>query len=192
MGSGKNQTEFGNYELTIPLPATVVSRIREEKKSFLHSPGSDNEIKELCIARFTARESALETIIRWIQRVMQKHTTFDLVINNYTYVPQREICLRFQEVNLLAKLLDDLNVINVFSDHEPAKFVCCYPALIPVYSCQDETTFRQAMFHFSPRTFYDQITVDQIRLSSVNKDDGQTAKLISLFMLKHGLKAIAS
>ncbi len=183
------------FTLAADLPGLVLNKIAEEISTFplerKLSLNRNNPVR-LEIACFRGHSETLPTIIRWIQRILQNHLAFELAINNYTCVPDRGLCLRIMDASPIENLARDLQVVNIFLEgNNHAAIRCTCPKHLAISQTLSGNDLFQTALHFSQRSFYEKVPVNEIKLIQQAKG-GTQSKLINLFMLKNITRAIAS
>src|SRR5581483_5532864 len=95
------------YRLVIHPDAIVYEKIMAEKQRFFMQYGLEAVVKTfpyIMVSAFYAGEGMEETLIRWIQRICSQQLCFDVVLNNYSGLPQHSIYLRVQNPYPLQQL----------------------------------------------------------------------------------------
>ncbi|THU41562.1 2'-5' RNA ligase family protein [Niastella caeni] len=109
-GSGHRE-----YRLVIYPDAVVYEKIMAEKQRFFMNYGIEagvNSFPYIMVAGFYAGEGMEETLIRWIQRICSQHNSFEVLLNNYSGLPQHSIYLRVQDPQPLQQLATQLKMLD--------------------------------------------------------------------------------
>lgn len=175
MEPAKNNThqswaEYGLYEylLVVNPDAAVQDKVLAQKQEFYDEYHEKTAIKSgphIIVASFLAREAMEDTLIRWIQRICDRHHPFLVTLNNYSGFPPHTIYLRVQDpvpfIHLAQKLkaVDDL----VRSSSCPPVRLMAKPHL-SIAPRLPEPVYTKAMFNYSQKTFHESFMVNDLRL----------------------------
>jgi 2'-5' RNA ligase len=117
----KTQQSFFNggtqreYRLVIYPDTVVYNKIMAEKQRFFVRYGVESVIKSfpyIMVGGFCAGEGMEETLIRWLQRIFSQHSSFEIMLNNFSGFPQHSIYLRVQNPQPLQKLAHELKSLD--------------------------------------------------------------------------------
>src|SRR5579872_671571 len=117
------------------------------------------------LAAFQAGEVMEEMLIRWIQRISNCYTSFDLTFNNYSGFPPHTIYLRVQDPWPFRMLMQQLRAIDEFirSSGCPPAHLFNRPFLT-IAGGLTEQVYNKALPDFSRRTFHDTFHVGELVL----------------------------
>lgn len=117
------------------------------------------------LAAFQAGEVMEDMLIRWIQRISNCYTSFDLVLNNYSGFPPHTIYLRVQDPRPFRMLMQQLRAIDEFirSSGCPPAHLFNRPFLT-IAGGLTEQVYNKALPDFSRRSFHDTFHVSEIVL----------------------------
>src|SRR5688572_23370671 len=103
------------YRLVINPDAQVYEKIMAEKQRFFMRYGIESVLKSfpyIMVAGFYAGEGMEETLIRWLQRIFSQRNSFEVMLNNFSGVPQHSIYLRIQNPQPLQQLALELKALE--------------------------------------------------------------------------------
>lgn len=101
-----------NYQLVIrPDTATLqgIQRLQEQLAT-----GAMPAVDGLVLASFQAREAMEPTLLRWLQRIMSMHRSFQLSLQGFGALSSRILYLRVPEQQVLQQLGASLQVIDQY------------------------------------------------------------------------------
>lgn len=186
--------DLTQFSLIASLPDDLCLKIQEE----INSLNGKAEWKiewaprpHLCLVSFVGKDVMTNMIIRWMQRIIQNYTSFDIVLNNYTARPVQSIGLRLYDTSLVASLTTELQVINVFLENEYQPAPLDKNPFIKLADIYDEITFQKTVLHFSQRSFFESFPVSELGLMAKSNLE-ETPRLVNLFMLKNLPRSLAS
>ena len=163
-------TEYGLYEylLVVNPDAAVHDKVLAEKQLFYDEYQEKTAIKtqpHIIVASFLAREAMEETLIRWIQRICDQQSPFNVTLNNYSGFPPHTIYLRVQDPLPLICLSQKLRAVDdlVRSSSCPPVKLMAKPhlSLAPRLT---EPVYTKAMFSYSQKTFHESFMANELRL----------------------------
>lgn len=106
---------YSTYKLVIYPEGDGGMRIRDLAKTIKGGGPSGMSVLArpyIQVASFEGRELMEDTLIRWIQRVCNSHSRFDLQLNNYGSHPNHCLFLRIMNPEPVSKLISSLQVIE--------------------------------------------------------------------------------
>lgn len=158
------------YLLVIYPYGELRDRLMEEQQQF----SADYAVTvrnrpHITMAAFQAAEGMEDTLIRWIQRICQRHLRFELTLNNYSGIPPHTIYLRVQDPQPFRMLMQQLRAI----DHYVRSSGCPPVNLIdrPYLSIAGgltEQVYNRAMPDYSRKTFHGSFPVEELVLLKRN------------------------
>lgn len=119
----------------------------------------------ITVAAFQAGEPMEDTLIRWIQRICNRHKSFDITLNNYSGFPPHTIYLRVQDPQPFRELMQQLRAIDDFirSSGCPPVNLISRPFL-SIAGGLTEQVYNKAMPDYSRRDFHDTFHVGELVL----------------------------
>jgi len=169
------------YLLVIYPYGDLQDKLLEEQQQFSADYGLQVTVRNrphITVAAFQAGEPMEDTLIRWIQRICNRYSSFDLTLNNYSGFPPHTtrppeatqripgtIYLRVQDPEPFRELMRQLRAIDDF-----IRSCGCPPVNLvsrPILSIAGgltEQVYNKAMPDYSRRTFHDTFHVDQLVL----------------------------
>ncbi|WP_157580881.1 2'-5' RNA ligase family protein [Segetibacter koreensis] len=178
--------EFYEYLLVAHPNEDVCNRVMAEKQSFYSRFNEKIAIKtrlHITVSSFLAKEAMEETIIRYLQRICNQQSAFDVMLNNYSGFPPHTIYIRVQNPQMFKQLTRELKAVNSYVHScscPPVKLVTS-PHVSIARSLSEEVYFK-AMMEYSQRTFHETFTVDElVLLRRSNQYD--SCKPINVFRL---------
>lgn len=169
------------YLLVIYPYGDLQDKLLEEQQQFSADYGLQVTVRNrphITVAAFQAGEPMEDTLIRWIQRICNRYSSFDLTLNNYSGFPPHTtkppeatqripgtIYLRVQDPEPFRELMRQLRAIDDF-----IRSCGCPPVNLfsrPILSIAGgltEQVYNKAMPDYSRRTFHDSFHVDQLVL----------------------------
>jgi 2'-5' RNA ligase len=137
----------------------------------------------ITVAAFQAGEPMEETLIRWIQRICNRHKSFDITLNNYSGFPPHTIYLRVQDPQPFRELMQQLRAIDDFirSSGCPPVHLISQPYL-SIAGGLTEQVYNRAMPEYSRKDFHDTFHVSEmILLKRMHSFDA--CKTVNIFRL---------
>jgi 2'-5' RNA ligase len=119
----------------------------------------------ITVAAFQASEVMEETLIRWIQRICNRHRSFDITLNNYSGFPPHTIYLRVQDPKPFRELMQQLRAIDDFirsSGCPPVNLV--NRPYLSIAGGLTEQLYNKAMPDYSRKTFHESFRVEELVL----------------------------
>jgi hypothetical protein len=169
------------YLLVIYPYGDLKDKLLEAQQQFSADYGLQVTVRNrphITVAAFQAGEPMEETLIRWIQRICNRYSSFDLTLNNYSGFPphitrppesvQRitgTIYLRVQDLQPFQELVRQLRSIDDF-----IRSCGCPPVnlinrpYLSIAGGLTEQVYNKAMPEYSRRDFHESFHVDQLVL----------------------------
>ena len=174
------------YELLADVAAEAYEKVMAEKKAFYGEYRYERAIKvepQITIASFFAREVMENTIIRWMENILNNRQSFPVTLNNFSGFPPHTIYLRVQNPAPFQQLAKELNVINTYvsSCSCPPIKVISHPH-INIAANLPEEIYSKALTHYSHRSFHESFMVNELRLVK-RKHEYEPYKIINVFGL---------
>lgn len=156
------------YLLVIYPYGDLQEKLLEEQQQFSTDYGLQMTVRNrphITVAAFQAGELMEDTLIRWIQRICNRYSSFDLTLNNYSGFPPHTIYLRVQNPEPFRELMRQLRAIDDFirSNGCPPVNLISRPYL-SIAGGLTEQVYNKAMPDYSRRTFHDSFHVEQLVL----------------------------
>lgn len=184
--SSSNGQNFYKY-LLVARPCTEISvKLTAEKEFFSNEYKGDAGLdadSNIVVARFLAKECMEETIIRWMQRICSRHSSFPVRLNNYGGLPPDTIYIRVQDPLPFQSMAEELKVISgyISSCHCPSMQIISRPN-ITIASKISQDIFFTALTQYARKSFHEVFTVNEFIL--MKKDQvSQSYKPINIFSL---------
>ena len=156
------------YLLVIYPYGELKDKLLEEQQQFSSDYGLQMTVRNkphITVAAFQAGEPMEDTLIRWIQRICNRHKSFDITLNNYSGFPPHTIYLRIQDPQPFRELMQQLRAIDDFirSSGCPPVNLINRPYL-SIAGGLTEQVYNKAMPEYSRRTFHDTFHVEELIL----------------------------
>lgn len=156
------------YLLVIYPCGELKDKLLEEQQQFSSDYGLQMTVRNkphITVAAFQAGEPMEDTLIRWIQRICNRHKSFDITLNNYSGFPPHTIYLRVQDPQPFRELMEQLRAIDDFirSSGCPPVNLINRPYL-SIAGGLTEQVYNKAMPEYSRRTFHDTFHVEELIL----------------------------
>ncbi len=137
----------------------------------------------ITVAAFQAGEPMEDTLIRWIQRICNRHKSFDITLNNYSGFPPHTIYLRVQDPQPFRELMQQLKAIDDFicSSGCPPVNLINRPYL-SIAGGLTEQVYNKAMPEYSRRDFHDSFHVREMVLLK-REHSFDACKTVNIFRL---------
>lgn len=166
-GSGDSGRRV-EYLLVIYPSGELHDKLLDEQRQFSHDYGLPSPVRNkphITVAAFQAGEVVEDTLIRWIQRICNRHRSFDITLNNYSGFPPHTIYLRVQDPQPFKQLMQQLRAIDDFirSTGCPPVNLINRPYL-SIAGGLTEQVYNKAMPDYSRRTFHESFGVDELVL----------------------------
>jgi 2'-5' RNA ligase len=177
------------YLLVIYPYGDLQEKLLEEQQQFSTEYGLQVTVRNrphITVAAFQAGEPMEDTLIRWIQRICNRYSSFDLTLNNYSGIPPHTICLRVQDHEPFRELMRQLRAIDDFirSCGCPPVNLITRPYL-SIAGGLTEQVYNKAMPEYSRRTFHDSFHVHQLVLLK-REHAFDACKTVNIFRLLPG------
>jgi 2'-5' RNA ligase len=174
------------YLLVIYPGGDLHDKLLDEQEQFSNDYGLPVSIRNkphITIAAFQAGEEVEETLIRWIQRICARQSSFDIMLNNYSGFPPHTIYLRVQNPLPFRQLMEQLRAIDDFvrsSGCPPANLIS--RPYLSIAGGLTEHIYNKAMPDYSRRTFNGTFQVDELIL--LKRDHSfDPCKTVNIFRL---------
>jgi 2'-5' RNA ligase len=137
----------------------------------------------ITVAAFQAGEPMEDTLIRWIQRICNRHKSFDITLNNYSGFPPHTIYLRVQDPQPFRELMQQLRAIDDFirSSGCPPVNLINRPYL-SIAGGLTEQVYNRAMPEYSRKDFHDSFHVKEMVLLK-REHSFDACKTVNIFRL---------
>lgn len=174
------------YLLVVYPYGDLHDKLLDEQRQFLQDyqlPLSLRNKPHITVAAFQANEVMEDTLIRWIQRICNRHKSFDITLNNYSGFPPHTIYLRVQDPLPFRQLMEQLRAIDDFirSSGCPPVNLNSRPYL-SIAGGLTEQVYNKAMPDYSRKTFHESFQVDELIL--LKRDHSFDAcKTVNVFRL---------
>ena len=160
--------DFNFYELTVQLKGLVKDEVMSRRIEFrnMYSPEvSVDENVTISLASFQAKEMMEGIMIGWMQKIYSKQVAFNIQFNNYGGYPQKGIFLRVQDSGQLARLAQQLKIIDDYlqSNNCPGVKISRHPHIV-IADCLSVRTYETALHEYSRKSFTANYTVEQVLL----------------------------
>ena len=141
------------------------------------------EKPEILLGVFLAREAMEDTLIRWIQRICDRMTSFPVMLNNYGSFPPHTIYLRVQDHQPFRQLITQLNIIDEYLRSGGSTGVSWIARPhISIMANLKEEEYGKWVKAYAPRTFNASFQAQELVLEK-NTDAGKNRKLVNRFHL---------
>jgi len=149
-------------------------------------PAGGRNRPHITVAAFQAGELMEDTLIRWIQRICNRHKSFDITLNNYSGFPPHTIYLRVQDHQPFFELMHQLRAIDEFirSSGCPPVNLISNPYL-SIAGGLTEQVYNRAMPEYSRRDFHESFHVEQLVLLK-RGHSFDACKTVNIFRLLPG------
>ncbi|HEV2353316.1 MAG TPA: 2'-5' RNA ligase family protein [Puia sp.] len=139
----------------------------------------------ITVASFRADEEVEETLIRWIRRVCQERTVFDLALNNYSGIPSHTIFIRVQDPEPLHEMMRQLGAVDEFirSSGWPAIELPRRPH-VSIAGGLTGQVYNKAMPDYSRKSFHGSFRVSELVLLR-RRHAFDPCKTVNVFGLKN-------
>ena len=164
-GAGYRRAE---YLLVIYPSGELHDRLIDEQQQFSHEYGLPLNVRNkphITVAAFQAGEMMEDTLIRWIQRICNRHGSFDITLNNYSGFPPHTIYLRVLDHLPFRQLMQQLKAIDDFirsSGCPPANLID--KPYLSIAGSLTEQVYNKAMADYSRKDFHDSFHVKELVL----------------------------
>jgi 2'-5' RNA ligase len=174
------------YLLVIYPPGDLHERLVEEQQQFSQEYGLQVKVRNkphITVAVFQAGELMEDTLIRWIQRICNRHGSFEITLNNYSGIPPHTVCLRVQDHLPFRQLMQQLKAIDDFirSSGCPPVNLIDKPYL-SIAGGLTEQVYNKAMPDYSRREFNDTFHVKELVLLK-REHAFDTCRTVNIFRL---------
>ena len=162
------RTRRFEYLLVVYPYGDLQDKLLEEQQQFHSDYGLPLNVRNrphITVAAFQAGEQMEDTLIRWIQRICNRHTSFDITLNNYSGFPPHTVYLRVQDPLPFRQLMQQLRAIDDFirSSGCPPVNLISRPYL-SIAGGLTEQVYNKAMPDYSRKTFHESFRVDELIL----------------------------
>ncbi|MBS1607024.1 MAG: 2'-5' RNA ligase family protein [Bacteroidetes bacterium] len=156
------------YLLVIYPHGELEERLLHEQRQLASEfglPAGGRNRPHITVAAFQAGELMEDTLIRWIQRICNRHRSFDITLNNYSGFPPHTIYLRVQDHQPFFELMHQLRAIDEFirSCGCPPVNLVSNPYL-SIAGGLTERVYNRAMPEYSRKDFHESFLVDRLVL----------------------------
>ncbi|HEY4062570.1 MAG TPA: 2'-5' RNA ligase family protein [Puia sp.] len=192
MGSGNNDrgSRRVEYLLVIYPYGDIHDQLLEEQQQFATEYGLGYGVKtssrnkpHITVAAFQAGEVMEDTLIRWIQRICNRHRSFDITLNNYSGFPPHTIFLRVQDPKPFRELMQQLRAIDDYirsSGCPPVNLV--NRPYLSIAGGLTEQVYNKAMPDYSRKTFHGSFQVQELVLLK-REHSFDSCKTVNIFRL---------
>ena len=156
------------YLLVIYPYGELHDKLLDEQQQFSSDYGLQMTVRNkphITVAAFQASEVMEETLIRWIQRICNRHRSFDITLNNYSGFPPHTIYLRVQDPKPFRELMQQLRAIDDFirsSGCPPVNLV--NRPYLSIAGGLTEQLYNKAMPDYARKTFHESFRVEELVL----------------------------
>lgn len=183
------------YLLVVYPHGDLQERLLDQQQQFSAEYGLEHRLDQgqrmlrnrphITVASFHAGEETEATLIRWIRRICQERSVFDLALNNYSGIPPHTIFLRVQDPEPLRELMLQLRAIDDFiqSSGWPPVQLNRRPYL-SIAGGLTEQVYNKAMPDYSRKTFHGTFRVSELVLLR-RRHSFDPCKTVNVFGLKH-------
>lgn len=118
INSGNNLSlQLAEYQLLVSVDSLTQQKITAEKiyfnKTYLNKV-EEAYSSDLLISSFQVKEGMEETIIRWLEKICFLNKGFQIILNNYSCLPEHEIFIRIQNLNTIQQLINQIKMVDSF------------------------------------------------------------------------------
>jgi 2'-5' RNA ligase len=177
---------FFEYMLVINPVNDVKEKLIREKHDFYeqyNEEGALQTLPHISLLCFLANEAMEDILIRWIQRICNKHNRFTVTFNNFGGFPPHTVYLRIQDPLPLHQLMKELKVIDSFvsSSGCPPLQVNLKPHMA-IAKTLSPAIFHNALTAYSSKTFHESFVAEElVLLKRSHQFDG--CKKVNVFQL---------
>jgi 2'-5' RNA ligase len=174
------------YLLVIYPTGDLHDKLLEEQQQFSSDYGLPAAVRNkphITVAAFQAGEVVEDTLIRWIQRICNRHKSFEITLNNYSGFPPHTIFLRVLDPQPFRQLMQQLRAIDDFirSSGCPPVNLINRPYL-SIAGGLTEQVYNRAMPDYSRKTFHGSFGVDELVLLK-REHSFDPCKTVNIFRL---------
>ena len=109
--------ELGEYELYVSTDSLTHQKITAEKsyfnKTYLNKK-EDKYSSDIFISSFQVKEGMEDTVVRWLEKICFLNKGFQIILNNYSCIPEQEIFIRIQNLSAIQQLVNQLKMVDSF------------------------------------------------------------------------------
>src|SRR5260221_1530885 len=161
-------------------------KLLEEQQQFSSDYGLPATVRNkphITVAAFQAGEEVEDTLIRWIQRICNRHKSFEITLNNYSGFPPHTIYLRVLDPQPFRQLMQQLRAIDDFirSSGCPPVNLINRPYL-SIAGGLTEQVYNRAMPEYSRKDFHDTFHVKEMVLLK-REHSFDACKTVNIFRL---------
>ncbi len=174
------------YLLVIYPTGDLRDKLLDEQQQFSSDYGLSSSVRNkphITVAAFQAGEVVEDTLIRWIQRICNRHKSFEITLNNYSGFPPHTIYLRVLDPQPFRQLMQQLRAIDDFirsSGCPPVNLI--NRPFLSIAGGLTEQVYNKAMPDYSRRTFHGSFGVDELVLLK-REHSFDPCKTVNIFRL---------
>jgi 2'-5' RNA ligase len=174
------------YLLVIYPTGDLHDKLLDEQQQFSSDyglPSAARNKPHITVAAFQAGEVVEDTLIRWIQRICNRHKSFEITLNNYSGFPPHTIYLRVLDPQPFRQLMQQLRAIDDFirsSGCPPVNLI--NRPFLSIAGGLTEQVYNKAMPDYSRKTFHGSFGVDELVLLK-REHSFDPCKTVNIFRL---------
>jgi hypothetical protein len=176
--------QLAEYRLYINTDSLTHQKITAEKiyfnKTYLNKKEGEYN-SDIFISLFRVKEGMEETIVRWLEKICFLNKGFQIILNNYSCIPEDEIFIRIQNLHAVQQLINQLKMVDSFitSANCPTPLFN-YTPFISIADRLDPAIYYLAIKEYCKKLFYASFEVKSLVLLKRNSVH-QSFKIINRF-----------
>jgi hypothetical protein len=116
--SDKNiYNNLAEYELYVSTDSLTHQKITAEKiyfnKTYLNKT-EETFSSDIFISSFQVKEGMEDTVVRWLEKICYLNKGFQIILNNYSCIPEEKIFIRIQNLYAIQQLVNQLKMVDSF------------------------------------------------------------------------------
>jgi len=164
--------QLAEYRLYVTTDSLTHQKITAEKiyfnKTYLNKV-EENYSSDILISSFQVKEGMEETVIRWLEKICFLNKGFQIILNNYSCIPEEEIFIRIQNLHAIQQLVNQLKMVDSFitSANCPSPLFN-YSPYISIADKLNPTIYYLAIKEYCKKLFYASFDVKSLVLLKRN------------------------
>jgi hypothetical protein len=177
-------TNLAEYQLFVSTDSLTHQKITAEKiyfnKTYLNKT-QESYSSDIFISTFQVKEGMEETVVRWLEKICFLNKGFQIILNNYSCIPEEGIFIRIQNLSAIQQLVNQLKMVDSFitSANCPAP-IFNYTPYITIAEKLNPAIYYLAIKEYCKKLFYASFEVKSLVLLKRNSVH-QPFKVINRF-----------